>query len=222
MLFNARINEIQAQVSNNVTEIDAMMLRIEALRVENLALESHLQQLGSAESAAESAIEQIRTALLMIDSISPAEVATFKEAIDELFSKEVPLLNPVVDTEANDGYVQFAPAVRFERTDSDDVVDTEAGDIPDEVTDGSDGVADGGEFPSDYDYSHVDPEELLDIGVSDLTATLNKLALKELRKLAKQRQLDCKGAKFILIHRLLNSGIDAKEVSGFTAGSSVA
>ena len=92
MLFNAKINEIQCQVSANSLEIEALLLRVEELRAQNLAMENHLQQLGSAENAAESAIEQVKTALLMINAISPAEVQTFKGAIDSLFDCERPQL----------------------------------------------------------------------------------------------------------------------------------
>ena len=92
MLFNAKINEIQCQVSANSLEIEALLLRVEELRAQNLAMENHLQQLGSAENAAESAIEQIKTALMMITAISPTEVQTFKGAINSLFDCERPQL----------------------------------------------------------------------------------------------------------------------------------
>ncbi|MCA2705286.1 MAG: hypothetical protein IM504_10550, partial [Microcystis sp. M038S2] len=52
----------------------------------------------------------------------------------------------------------------------------------------------------------------IEIGVSDLTASLNKLGINELRKLAKKHRLDSKGAKFILIHRLIESGISEADL----------
>lgn len=87
MLFATTINQVQGTIASISTEIDEMQKRIELLREQKLALESHLQQLGSAESAAESAIEQTRTAITMIEAISPTELSCFQAALNELFKK---------------------------------------------------------------------------------------------------------------------------------------
>jgi hypothetical protein len=60
---------------------------------------------------------------------------------------------------------------------------------------------------------HAIDIEALEIGVSDLTASLNKLGINDLRKLAKKHRLDSKGAKFILIHRLVESGISEADLN---------
>ncbi len=72
MLFAGKINEVNATIANISQEIEDLQSRIEALRIEKLELEQYQQQLGSAENASESAIEQVKTALAMIDAISPA------------------------------------------------------------------------------------------------------------------------------------------------------
>lgn len=180
MLFNAKINEIQSQVSANSLEIEALLLRVEELRAQNLAMENHLQQLGSAENAAESAIEQIKTALLMINAISPTEVQTFKGAIDSLFDCERPQL-AAVDPE---------PEPEPEPSE-DAVIEVVA------ETNGHNGNGHG----------DIIEMEDLEIGVSDIEAALGKLGINELRKLAKAKRLDSKGAKFILIKRLIGAGI---------------
>lgn len=188
MLFNTKIQEIQSQVSANSQEIEVLLLRVEELRAQNLAMENHLQQLGSAENAAESAIEQIKTALLMINAISPAEVQTFKSAIDSLFDKSHPQL-AAVDPEP-----EPEPS-------EDAVIEVVA------ETNGHNGNGHG----------NIIEMEDLEIGVSDIEAALGKLGINELRKLAKAKRLDSKGAKFILIKRLIGAEITEAEVMEHTS-----
>jgi prefoldin subunit 5 len=63
MLFADKISEVTATIANISQEIEDLQARIEALRIEKLELEQYQQQLGSAENASESAIEQVKTAL---------------------------------------------------------------------------------------------------------------------------------------------------------------
>lgn len=188
MLFNTKIQEIQSQVSANSLEIEALLLRVEELRAQNLAMENHLQQLGSAESAAESAIEQIKTALLMINAISPDEVQTFKGAIDSLFDCERPQLAAV------------DPEPEPEPEPSDDAVT-----LYDEY--GFPVVSHEENGHNGNGYIPVKDDEMETIGVSEVESSLNKLGINDLRKLAKRQGVDSKGAKFILIGRLMRSGI---------------
>lgn len=203
MLFNARINEIQSQVSSNAVEIDALLLRVEQLRNENLARSSHLQQLGSAESAAESAIEQIKTALMMIESISPAEVATFKGAINGLFEKEFPLLPQFVDADV----VEDAPPVT-DGGDSDAIMMDVSDDSDALQVDVFDG-GDSGEFPTGDDDG--------DISIIEVSKSLQRLSINQLRKLAKQRQLKAIGSSHELRRRLFADGITAQDVDDFSS-----
>ena len=192
MLFNAKINEIQCQVSANSLEIEALLLRVEELRAQNLAMENHLQQLGSAENAAESAIEQIKTALMMINAISPTEVMTFKGAIDSLFDCERPQL-AAVDPE---------PEPEPEPSE-DAVIEVVA------ETNGHNGNGHG---------EIIEMEDFRDQkAVSDLEAALSKLGINALRKLAKAKGRDPKGPKIILIKSLIGAGITEAEVMEYTS-----
>ena len=188
MLFSTKIQEIQSQVSANSLEIEALLFRVEELRAQNLAMENHLQQLGSAENAAESAIEQIKTALLMINAISPDEVQTFKGAIDSLFECERPQLAAV------------DPEPEPEPEPSDDAVT-----LYDEY--GFPVVSHEENGHNGNGYIPVKDDEMETIGVSEVESSLNKLGINHLRKLAKRQGVDSKGAKFILIGRLVRSGI---------------
>lgn len=189
MLFASKINEVNASIAGISQEIEDLQARIEALRIEKLELEQYQQQLGSAENASESAIEQVKTALAMIKAISPDEKATFKDALISLFDDaDIPLLASAdPDPEPSDDAIE-------------DAIETS----PNE--NGHNGHNGNGNHHETIDI------EALEIGVSDLTAFLNKLGINELRKLAKKHRLDSKGAKFILIHRLIESGISEADL----------
>ena len=177
MLFASKINEVNATIANISHEIEDLQARIEALRIEKLELEQYQQQLGSAENASESAIEQVRTALAMIKAISPSERETFKDALISLFTDDadIPLLasaEPDPEPEPSDDAIETSP----------------------------------------NGNGHAIDINAIEIGVSDLTASLNKLGINDLRKLAKKHRLDCKGAKFILIYRLIEAGISEADL----------
>lgn len=188
MLFASKINEVNATIANISHEIEDLQARIEALRIEKLELEQYQQQLGSAENASESAIEQVRTALAMIKAISPSEQETFKDALISLFTDDadIPLLasaDPDPDPNPSDDAIETSPNGN-----------------------GHNGNGHNGN-------GHAIDINAIEIGVSDLTASLNKLGINDLRKLAKKHRLDCKGTKLILIHRLIESGFSEADLN---------
>ena len=187
MLFNAKINEIQSQVSANSQEIEVLLLRVEELRAQNLAMENHLQQLGSAENAAESAIEQIKTALMMINAISPAEVQTFKGAIDSLFDCERPQL-----------------AACGEPVES--AVDPEPEPEPEPS---EDAVI---EMVTEWEDDSIPQGPTSDIAYHKL----EQLPFKKLRALAKHRKVSGKGDAHDLLKRIFESGITPDELNDFS------
>lgn len=201
MLFASKINEVNATIANISHEIEDLQARIEALRIEKLELEQYQQQLGSAENASESAIEQVRTALAMIKAISPDEKATFKDALISLFTDDdadIPLLasaDPDPDPNPSDDAIE-------------DAIETSPN------GNGHNGNGHNGHNGNGHETIDI---EALEIGVSDLTASLNKLGINDLRKLAKKHRLDCKGAKFILIHRLIEAGISEADLADLVA-----
>jgi len=158
MLFASKISEVTATISQISHEIEDLQARIEALRIEKLELEQYQQQLGSAENASESAIEQVKTALAMIKAISPSERETFKDALISLFTDEgdIPLLasaEPDPEPEPSDDAIETSP--------------------------------NGNGHNGHNGNGHAIDINAIEIGVSDLTASLNKLGINELRKLAK-------------------------------------
>jgi TolA-binding protein len=199
MLFANKINEVNASIAGISQEIEDLQSRIEALRIEKLELEQYQQQLGSAENASESAIEQVKTALAMIKAISPAERETFKDALISLFDEgDIPLLasaEPDPDPEPSDDAIEDANAERSQS----------------EIETSPNGNGHNGHNGNENHHETIDINAI-EIGVSDLTASLNKMGINDLRKLAKKHRLDSKGAKFILIHRLIESGISEADL----------
>ena len=205
MLFNTKIQEIQSQVSANSLEIEALLLRVEELRAQNLAMENHLQQLGSAENAAESAIEQIKTALMMINAISPTEVQTFKGAINSLFDCERPQL--MAHSEPVESDPDPEPEPEPPSIEAKTVVESES------FT---------GEFSSET--KEADPLAPIEIEENDpytirddlkATTALFHLRINQLRTLCKQRGLSASGNAGDLRRRILADNITAQEVEDF-------
>lgn len=187
MLFADKMTKVNATISQISHEIEDLQARIEALRIEKLELEQYQQQLGSAENASESAIEQVRTALAMIKAISPSERETFKDALISLFDDDadIPLLasaDPDPELEPSDDAIE-------------DAIETSPN-----------GNGHNGN-------GHAIDINAIEIGISDLETSLNKLGINDLRKLAKRHRLDCKGTKLILIHRLIESGISEADLN---------
>ena len=187
MLFADKMTKVNATISQISHEIEDLQARIEALRIEKLELEQYQQQLGSAENASESAIEQVRTALAMIKAISPDEVGTLKDALISLFDDaDIPLLasagtDPDPEPEPSDDAIETSP--------------------------------NGNGHNGHNGNGHAIDINAIEIGISDLETSLNKLGINDLRKLAKKHRLDCKGTKLILIHRLIESGFSEADLN---------
>ncbi|MFL9823188.1 hypothetical protein AB0756_39800 [Tolypothrix campylonemoides VB511288_2] len=102
----------------NQTQVQIDVLQAEIIRLQNevASLQAHQQAVQSASKAAESALTQIRTALQMIESVSPNDVATFKDAIAQIFQGEVLALNASIDT---DPQPEVAPSDSWTEIDED-------------------------------------------------------------------------------------------------------
>ncbi|RUS92523.1 hypothetical protein [Trichormus variabilis] len=93
MLLVNRLNNINAQIDSYQEQIAELQRRVTELQV-------HAQEVQGAESAAESALVQVRTALDMLTAICPDDIITFKSAIDALFAPEPLKLAAYEETEA--------------------------------------------------------------------------------------------------------------------------
>lgn len=91
MLLQHRLNEIQSVIAGYQSQIDELNAKI-------AALQAHAQKVGSVEAAMESAVQQLQTAIAMINQVCPDELAEFKDIIDEQFGTPVAELPAAADT----------------------------------------------------------------------------------------------------------------------------
>ena len=91
MLLQHRLNEIASHISGYQSQIDELNAKI-------AALQAHAQRVGSVEAVMESAVQQLQTAIAMINQVCPDELAEFKDVINEQFGTPVAEL-PAADTE---------------------------------------------------------------------------------------------------------------------------
>jgi hypothetical protein len=198
MLFQNRIDQTEHQLFNISTTIEDLQRQIDQLRTDKLNLETYLQQLGSAENAAESAINQVSTAISMIEAISPDQLVTFKEAIDALFSSDVPILasaSPDPEPQA-DGF--------FPDDDDTETIDTVI--VEPTLEDFIDADA-----PT---ISQVLKDEYNQTATNGHPNWLKRLSVAKLRAIAKQNGVDDQGNKATLVLRLTTLGIQEADVIG--------
>lgn len=110
MLFTAKINELNSRIESNAATITELEARIEALREENNCIASRLQATLSAESACESAITQLTTALAMVNAVDSTMVETLQNAALAVFAADVPILapepEPAPETDGDDEIIE--------------------------------------------------------------------------------------------------------------------
>ena len=83
------------------TAIDTANAQIAALQIQLSELQEHQQQLLSVEQACQSALAQVGTALSMLNHVDPAEIGTFKAAVEAQFGTDaIAFLEPAIPTPA--------------------------------------------------------------------------------------------------------------------------
>jgi hypothetical protein len=183
MLFQNKINQLNATVSNINNTIEDLSRQIEQLREQKLVLETHLQELGSAENAAESALVQVQTAINMIEAISPDQLVEFKAAIDSLFNANIPAL-PSAEPDPEDPTPSPDEETIIVEPSLEEYVDDNNPTIADLLKD-------------QYQKTTTNGEG----------AWIKRLSLPTLRKLCKERGLSTTGTKADLQKRLKDHGL---------------
>lgn len=74
MLLQHRLDEINSIINGYQAQIEQLQNQISALQ-------SHAQKVGSVESAMESAVHQLQTAINLVNSICPDELNQFREVV---------------------------------------------------------------------------------------------------------------------------------------------
>ncbi|GAC1457319.1 MAG: hypothetical protein NVS2B14_00590 [Chamaesiphon sp.] len=189
MLFATLTTEIRSSIATHEAEI----LR---LQEQVAALQAHLQEVGTITAAAESAVNQARTAAQMINAVSPDEIAEFTQAvltaIQEATGQSVAKLAPPSD----DDYEQVEGNEPPIDGDVVEVWSEEVAESADEEEPASDTA--NGNGNGHYEVKH---EDLLLLG------------RKELKKLAKGRIKGITSKTLeVIIDELLQLGVSRSDV----------
>jgi hypothetical protein len=178
-LLAAKFNQI-------ATAIDATNAQIAALQAKLSELQEHQQQLLSVEQACQSALAQVGTALSMLNHVDPAEIPTFKAAVDAQFGTDaIAFLEPATPAPAETvepkptAPIAPEPAATPEIEPAIDVQITTEPAAPIE--------------PTPAPTPTTPP---------DIEAQLNKLSIQSIRKLAASRGISGNGTRAAIAGRL--------------------
>lgn len=164
--------------------IDATNAQIAALQAKLSELQEHQQQLLSVEQACQSALAQVGTALSMLNHVDPAEIGTFKAAVEAQFGTDaIAFLEPAApaETVAPEPTAPIAPEPTM--PDIEPAIDVEVTVTPDApVTD--------------------KPIEATPTPSAKIESLLSKMSLADIRKLAKNKKVDARGNLLTIAARL--------------------
>lgn len=176
-LLVAKFNQI-------ASAIDATNAQIAALQAKLSELQEHQQQLLSVEQACQSALAQVGTARSMLNHVDPAEIGTFKAAVEAQFGTDViAFLEPATPVPAKPIKPEpTAPTAPEPSATPEDkpAIDVQVTSEPEPAT-------------------PIEPEPAPEM---DIEQTLANMPLPSLRMLAKSKSVDARGTKANITARL--------------------
>ena len=172
-------NLLAAKFAQIATAIDTTNAQILALQAKLSELQEHQQQILSVEQACQSALAQVGTALSMLNHVDPAEIGTFKAAVEAQFGTDAIAFLETA-TPAPLETVEPEPTAPEPTTaaDTNPVIDIEATTEP---------------------AAPIEPEPAPEM---DIKQTLANMPLPSLRMLAKSKSVDARGTKANITARL--------------------
>ena len=176
--------QLLAAKFNQITSaIDATNAQILALQAQLSELQEHQQQLLSVEQACQSALAQVSTALSMLNHVDPAEIPTFKAAVESQFGTDaIAFLEPAIPTPAETIKPEPIAPIAPEPT----VIPEVAPVIDVEVTPAID--------------EPIVPA--VKATTPDIEAILNKMSIQDIRKLAVAKKVNGSGTRAAIAGRL--------------------
>ncbi|MEG5066780.1 hypothetical protein QUB33_24495 [Microcoleus sp. B3-A4] len=174
-LLTVKFNQI-------ASAIDATNAQIAALQAKLSELQEHQQQLLSVEQACQSALAQVGTALAMLNHVDPAEILTFKAAVEAQFGTDaIAFLEPTTP----------APAEQIEPE-------------PNEPTAPEPATTADTNPPIDVEATPepAAPSEPEPAPEPDIEQALANMPLPTLRSLAKSKKVDARGTAANITRRL--------------------
>ncbi len=176
-LLAAKFNQI-------ASAIDTTNAQIAALQTKLSELQEHQQQLLSVEQACQSALAQVGTALSMLNHVDPAEIPTFKAAVDAQFGTDaIAFLESATPTPAE--AVEPKPTAPTA---------PEPSAAPDDVAPVIDVAATVTDEPIKQTTKPVAP--------ATIEKMLNEMTIQSIRKLASVKGVDTKGTRAVIAGRL--------------------
>jgi hypothetical protein len=139
----------------------------------------------------------------MIQAVSPDVLATFKQAIDALFTDNAPALPAAIDVDVTG---EFPTDPDSPAPDSEDPAPTKTETVIDTLVNDGNGNGNG------HHASNTDANQLIDPngdGYFFSFAEMEKFSAAQLRKALRDRSLSDKGKKSDLIDRLIEAGVTA-------------
>jgi len=172
-LLAAKFNQI-------ATAIDATNAQIVALQAKLSELQEHQQQLLSVEQACQSALAQVGTALAMLNHVDPAEIPTFKAAVEAQFGTDaIALLESTTPAPAE----TVEPEPTAPKPETNQVINVE-------VTTATDTLATD------------EPIVSTSTTAPDIEGMLNKMSIQDIRKLAVRKKVSASGTRAAIAGRL--------------------
>jgi hypothetical protein len=177
-------NLLAAKFNQIATAIDTTNAQILALQAQLSELQEHQQQLLSVEQACQSALAQVGTALAMLGHVDPAEIPTFKAAVDAQFGTDaIAFLESATPTPAETVEPEPVEPITPEPSATPEIesaIDVQVASEPETAT-------------------PIKPEPA---PAENIEQVLNKLPLPSLRMLAKSKSVDARGTKANITARL--------------------
>jgi len=199
-LLTVKFNQI-------ATAIETTNAQIAALQVKLSELQEHQQQLLSVEQACQSALAQVGVALSMLNHVDPAEIPTFKAAVEAQFRTDaIAFLEPAAPTPAEtvepEPTAPTAPETTPE-TEPEATVPTAPETTPETETEPAIDVEVTTDAPIATTPITTTPETATDIeATTDIEGLLNKMSIQNIRKLASAKGVDTKGTRANIAARL--------------------
>jgi uncharacterized protein YPO0396 len=180
-----KIMQLLATKFNQIaTAIDTTNAQIAALQVKLSELQEHQQQLLSVEQACQSALAQVGTALSMLNHVDPAEIPTFKAAVEAQFGTDaIAFLEPATPTLVET--VEPEPTAPTAPTASEPIAAPEA--MPEAI---------------DVEVMDTTTDEATPEPDPTIEELLNKMTIQSIRKLASAKGIDGKGTRAAIAERL--------------------
>ena len=167
------------------TAIDATNAQIAALQAKLSELQEHQQQLLSVEQACQSALAQVGTALSMLNHVDPAEIGTFKAAVDAQFGTDAI------------AFLESATPATAEEIEPEPTAPTAPEPAAPDVEPAIDIEATATDRPAADELIEQTPTQ-----TAKIESLLGKMSLADIRKLAKNKKVDARGNLLTIAARL--------------------